>query len=96
MLTQYDEKGKIFTEVVSKIPIHVTIQTVKHKLQGMVHVRREERIKDELNHSDGFIALTDATVLNEDGSALCKAPFLAVKREHIIWVFPETNEKGEA
>ncbi|HQU37924.1 MAG: hypothetical protein CNIPEHKO_00495 [Anaerolineales bacterium] len=96
MLTQYDEKGKIFTEVVTKIPVRATIQTVKHQIRGMVHVRREERIKDELNRGEGFIALTDATVLNEDGTVMYKTPFLAVKREHIIWVLPEPVEEGEA
>lgn len=72
MLTQYDEKGKIFTEVVTKIPVRATVQTVKHQIRGMVHVRREERIKDELNRSEGFIALTDATVFNEDGTVMYK------------------------
>lgn len=95
MLTQYDEKGKIFTEVVSKTPVNATLQTVRHRMAGTVHVRRDERLKDELDRNEGFMAVTDVTVFNEDGTVMYKVPFLAVKREHIVWVFPEPGQKGE-
>jgi hypothetical protein len=95
MLTQYDEKGKIFTEVVSKIPVRATLQTVRHRMVGMVHVRRDERLKDELDRNEGFMAVTDVTVFNEDGTVMYKAPFLAVNRGHIIWVFPEPDSQTE-
>ena len=53
MSIEYDEKGKIFTDVVSKTAIHATIQTTTHLLQGYIHVRRDQRIKDELDRDKG-------------------------------------------
>ena len=95
MTFEYDEKGKIFTDIVSKISVPATIQTTTHLLRGHVHVRRDQRIKDELDASESFLALTDVTVLAPDGQALFQTPFLAVQRSHIIWVNPEQNQDQE-
>lgn len=95
MTFEYDEKGKIFTEIVSKVPTPATIQTTTHLLRGHVHVRRDQRIKDELDASENFLALTDVSVLGPDGQTLFQAPFLAVRRSHIIWVFPEQHKIEE-
>jgi hypothetical protein len=94
MMIEYDDKGKIFTEVVSKVAIQATIQTTTHLLRGQIHVRRDQRIKDELDGSENFLALTDVTVLGVDGQAIFQTPFLAVRRSHIVWVLPE-QEKAE-
>jgi hypothetical protein len=89
MATQYIEKRKIFTNVVSKDAVLVTIQTLIHLIHGYIYVRPGERIKDELAHSDGFLAVTDATVYNSQGVELYQAGFLAVNREHIVWLIPD-------
>ncbi len=94
MTIEYDEKGKIFTEIVSKVPILATIQTTTHLMHGRLHVRRDQRIKDELDMDEQFLALTDVSVFGPDGQTLFQAPFLAVRRSHIIWVRPE-QEKNE-
>jgi uncharacterized protein DUF6812 len=98
MTIEYDERGKIFTDIVSKIAIHATVQTTTHMLRGHIHVRRDQRIIDELDLSENFLALTDVDVLSPDGQILFQVPFLAVRRSHIVWVIPEpkTNEEGEA
>ena len=89
MSFDYDDKGKIFTDVVSKIAVYATIQTTMHMLRGRIHVRRDQRIIDELDQNEDFIALTDVSVLGADGQTLFQTPFLAVRRSHIVWVFPE-------
>jgi hypothetical protein len=94
MTVEYDEKGKIFTEVISKAPVQATIQTTTHLMRGRLHVRRDQRIKDELDINEKFIALTDVSVLGPDGQTLFQAPFMAVRRSHIVWVIPEQS-KGE-
>ena len=94
MTIEYDEKGKIFTEIVSKVPILATIQTTTHLMRGRLHVRRDQRIKDELDMNENFLALTDVSVLGPDGQTLFQAPFLAVRRSHIVWVIPQ-QEKSE-
>lgn len=95
MTIEYDEKGKIFTDIVSKVAIQATIQTTTHMLRGHVHVRRDQRIKDELDVNENFLALTDVSVLGPDGQTLFQAPFLAVRRSHIVWVIPEHDKREE-
>ncbi len=95
MTFEYDEKGKIFTDIVSKIAMLATVQTTTHLIRGHVHVRRDQRIKDELDLNENFLAMTDVTVLGLEGQTLFQAPFLAVRRSHIIWVLPEQQQSGE-
>ena len=95
MTFEYDEKGKIFTDVVSKIAIYATIQTTTHMIRGRVHVRRDQRIIDELDLDENFLAVTDVSVLATDGQVLFQSPFLAVRRTHIVWVIPEQNSSEE-
>lgn len=96
MSIEYDEKGKIFTDIVSKVAIQATIQTTTHILRGYLHVRRDQRIKDELDQNQNFLALTDVSVLGPDGQTLFQAPFLAVQRAHIVWVLPEQDQGEES
>ena len=98
MSFEYDEKGKIFTDVVSKIAIYATIQTTTHLMRGRIHVRRDQRIIDELDLNENFLAITDVNVLGADGQVIYQSPFLALRRTHIIWVIPEQKpgEEGQA
>jgi hypothetical protein len=95
MTFEYDEKGKIFTDIVSKVAVPATIQTTTHLIRGHVHVRRDQRIKDELDVNESFLALTDVSVLGSEGQTLFQTPFLAVQRSHIIWVMPEQSQGEE-
>jgi hypothetical protein len=89
MVTHYDEKGKIFTQVVSKHPVPVIIQTAQNLIRGIVHVRPDFRVKDELNGTDGFMAVTDAVVFNSLNEELYRSSFMVVNTNHIVWVIPE-------
>ena len=97
MTIEFDDKGKIFTDVVPKISIPAIVQTTVHLIHGNVHVRRDERLKDELDHDELFLAITDASVIGEDGQTLHQARFMAVRRAQIVWVMPanESEESGE-
>ena len=96
MSIEYDEKGKIFTDVVSKIAVNATIQTTTHLMRAQIHVRRDQRVIDELDLNESFLALTDVSVLGSDGQTLFQAPFLALRRTQIVWVIPEQKtEEGE-
>lgn len=92
MTIEFDEKGKFFTDVVSKIPVAAVLQTTEQLVRGKVHVRQGERLKDELDHDEHFLAVTDATILGADGQVLFQTPFLAVRRSQIVWVFPEQED----
>jgi hypothetical protein len=91
MTIEYDDNGKFFTDVVTKIPISVLIQTVTHRIHGNIHVTRDQRLKDELDLPEKFVAITDATVYSTDDQVLYQARFLAVQRDEIIWVLPDSE-----
>ena len=97
MTIEFDDKGKIFTEVVPKVAIPAVVQTTEQLIRGNVHVRRDERLKDELDRDELFLAITDAEILRSDGEPLFQTRFLAVRRAQIVWVFPahETEDFGE-
>ena len=98
MTVEYDEKGKIFTEVIPKVEIPAIVQTTEHLIHGNVHVRRDERLKDELDRDELFLAITDASVIGADGQTLYQTRFMAVRRAQIVWVMPanDSEENGDA
>ncbi len=89
MVTQYDEKGKIFTQVVTKHPVAVIIQTLNQLIRGEMHVRPNARVKDELNGEERFIAVTEAVVYNNLNEEIYRTNFLVVNTDHILWIIPE-------
>ncbi|MFM8321468.1 MAG: hypothetical protein ACKOC5_11185 [Chloroflexota bacterium] len=89
MSIRFDDKGKFFTEVVSKEAVAVIIQTAAGRVQGSIHIRPGERLKDAINQTEPFFAVTDATVFDLSGKELYRTDFLAVHREQIIWLLPE-------
>jgi hypothetical protein len=97
MTVEFDEKGKIFTEVVSKVAIPAIVQTTQHLIRGNVHVRRDERLKDELDRDELFLAITEASIIGIDGQTIHQTRFLAVRRSQIVWVMPVqgTEDIGE-
>ena len=89
MSIRFDDKGKFFTDVISKEAVPVIIQTLTHRIQGQVHIRPGERLKDEINQGEAFFAVTEAAVFDHAGKQLYRCDFLAINREHIIWLLPE-------
>ena len=96
MSFEYDEKGKIYTNVVRKKAVNAMLQTTTHLMRGKLHIRQDQRVKDELDLNESFLALTDVSVLGMDGKPIYQAPFLAVCRSQIVWVIPEEMEEGSA
>jgi hypothetical protein len=88
MYDSFEEKGKIHTNVISKIPVDAIIQTTNHRIEGKIHVRPDDRLKDELSNSDNFLAVTNAVVYDKDGEVQYKTNFISVHRDQIIWIIP--------
>lgn len=88
MTIEYDEKGKFYTDIVTKISIPSVMQTTTHLIRGQVYVRQGERLKDQLENDESFTAVTDAKVYDEDGNVIFSGPFLAVRRDQIVWIMP--------
>jgi hypothetical protein len=91
MTIEFDDNGKFFTDIISKTPIPVIIQTVSHRIHGNIHVSKDCRLKDELDLMEKFIAITDAVIYTPEGHVLYQAAFLAVQRTEIIWVIPDCD-----
>jgi nitrogenase molybdenum-iron protein alpha/beta subunit len=96
MTIEYDEKGKFYTDIVKKLPVPVVIQTATHLVRGQVHVREGERLKNELERAEAFLAVTQASVYGEGDRVLYTADFMAIQRAQIVWIMPggEERQKG--
>ncbi len=92
MSIEFDEKGKIFTDLITKVPVRAVIQTTSQLIRGNVHVRQGERLKDELDRDELFLAVTDASITGSGGQPMFETPFLAVGRSQIVWVMPEQED----
>jgi predicted esterase YcpF (UPF0227 family) len=91
MTIEFDDNGKFFTDIITKTPVPVLIQTTIHRIHGNIHIGPDRRLKDELDLPEKFIAITDAVVSMPDGQELYRTNFLAVQRDEIIWVMPDRD-----
>ena len=91
MSFEFDEKGKIYTDVIPKTSIHALVQTTTHLIKGKVHVRRDNRLIDELDQDELFLAITEASIFDSGEETHREVPFLAVSRAQIVWIAPEND-----
>ena len=96
MTISYDDKGKIYTNVISKEAVETRIQTTTHLIEGQIHVRLDCRIKDELELDEPFLAVTNGRVYNAEHKLLFSTKFIAVRRDQIVWVVPVTDIESES
>ena len=101
MTIEFDDKGKFFTDVITKVTLPAIIQTATQRIHGNIHVRPDQRLKDELNMDEKFLAVTGATVYSLDDQVLYRCKFISLQRSQIVWVIPENeviaspSESGE-
>lgn len=95
MTIEYDDKGKFYTNIIHKIPLPAIVQTTTHLIRGSIHVRQGERLKDELEDGDQYIAVTDASICDPDGKIVFSGPFITVQKTQIIWVMPLEQERHQ-
>ncbi|MCL4560815.1 MAG: hypothetical protein M1281_09400 [Chloroflexi bacterium] len=91
MTVELDDKGRIYTNVITKQPIRVIIETVNQQIIGNLHVRPGERVIDELNRGETFVAITSAVVTEKSGQELYRCNFLALNHKSITWIIPEKD-----
>ncbi len=91
MSTRYDEKGKFFTDRVTKEQIPVVIQTVFGRIEAFFYVMAGARLKDEINNAEQFIALTNAKIYDINGNCELICDFLSLNRDHIVWLAPQAD-----
>ena len=95
MTIEYDEKGKFYTDVVRKIPVPAVIQTTTHLVRGSIYIRQGERLKNELERDEKFLAVTHATVHGSEDQVIFTSAFIALQRAQIVWLMPAEEEGAE-
>lgn len=89
MYERIDEKGKVFTPRIRTASVEVDIVTMHGIVHGFVHVKPDQRIKDELNYqAERFLAVTGATLRGHLDASPREVGFVAVNKSHIITVVP--------
>jgi len=91
MIRDFDEKGKIFTNVVPKTPVQAIIQTLTHQIHGEVYMKPDERLKDEFNRSEQFVAVTNAKIMDRNGNPQYESQFLTLNKDQIVWIIPVSD-----
>ena len=95
MTIHYDEKGKFFTDIISKKSVDVIIQTNTHRIEGKVHVRRGDRLSDELDRDVAFMAVTEAKIFDTSDQPVYTSDFLSVAKSNIVWILPSETEEED-
>ncbi len=92
-----DEKGKIYTSHVTKRTTRVIVATRTNVVHGTMHLMLDNRLKDELNNEERFVALTVAQVFDGTGkSRLYETNAILLNKEQIVWVLPQDTASEPA
>jgi hypothetical protein len=91
MTVEFNDRGKYFTDIISKVAVSAVIQTITHRIEGAIHVRLDGRVKDELDRPEPFLAVTGAKVFGADGSIVYQADFMTISRAQIVWIIPSDD-----
>lgn len=92
MYPPFEDKGKIFTDVVRKEPTEILLLTTTNTLiRGNIHIQLDNRLKDEIDKDERFVAITEAAILDGKGNPVYQTQFLAVNRTQIVWLFPTSE-----
>ena len=84
-----DAKGKYYTTHVSKQSVDVTVRVQDSIIQGTLHLAPDNRLKDELNTSETFLAITNAQIWEVNGAQpLYATQVLMINKDQIAWIFP--------
>lgn len=91
-----DEKGKVFTAHVSKRSVAIIAQVRDVVIHGTLYLTLDNRLKDELNDGEKFLAVTDAAIHDlQSDRVLHTAPIIVVNKEHIAWILPTESAPAE-
>jgi hypothetical protein len=94
MMIEYDEKGKFYTDVISKDVVLSLIQMQDYLIKGYIHVCKGKRLSDEINKDNNFLAVTSVEIYSPNGEILFTSEFVAINLNQILWLMPiEESQK---
>ncbi len=89
-----DEKGKVYTQHINKLPVLVIARIEDALIHGTVHLTPGNRLKDELNSDETFIAITQVRASHaESHRPLFETEAIIVNKQRIMWMYP--SEPGK-
>ncbi len=92
-----DEKGKYYTTRVTKRSVSVVAFAQGTVISGTMHLLLDNRVKDELNGGEHFVALTHAQVRDlASGQILCEDETVLLNKEHVVWIVPHDEPREPA
>ncbi len=93
-----DEKGKYYTQRITKDTLLVLLRTADEIVAGSIHIRPEQRLKDELDaNRSPFIALTGVAVYDQSGQTCCyQTDVLFVSISQIVTIAPVESMRNFA
>ena len=93
-----DQKGKYYTTRVSKRTARVQIWAQGMLISGVMYLLLDNRVKDELNNGERFIAITDAEICElGSNTLLAQGETLILNKDQIVWVIPcETDDESDS
>lgn len=84
-----DDKGKFFPMRVATLRLPITACIGEWIIEGTVHLKGNNRLKDELNDDESFIAITQVRVRDRrDAKPAYESEVLIVHKHQIVWIFP--------
>ncbi|MBC8163645.1 MAG: hypothetical protein H7Z42_20755 [Roseiflexaceae bacterium] len=85
-----DDKGKYFTQRVSKDMLPAFIRTASQIVVGNIYTRPDRRLKDELEEDTAkYLAITDARVYDGHSEQLLyHSALMLVACSHIVMISP--------
>lgn len=78
---------------VKKSAVPCTIMTTAGLIEGELHKRGPQRMLDELNASNAFIAVTNAKIQIGEPNKVLGTDFLVLRGDQIIWIRPTPLEE---
>ena len=93
MDTRIDHKGKYFTERINKLRVAVVARTAGEFVHGVACLTPDNRLKDELNGSELYLAILEAEVRDaSDQRVLYRTPVVLLNKQQVCWVAPVGDE----
>jgi hypothetical protein len=92
-----DDTDKFFTAHVTTLHLPVTACIGNWIVEGTAHLKGDNRLKDELNDGETFIAFTQARVWEMGSQKLAyEIDVLIVHKNQIVWIFPRKSAAPSA
>jgi hypothetical protein len=90
-MATFDRDMYFREDQISKAPMEVIIKVPGNTIEGNFHVRGTMRLIDEVKFEEKFIAVTEATLFDQEGNMMYRTNFITLNRDEILWIVPKAE-----